>query len=137
MRASVCLGAGVRKDFLGRGIGFPFRFDRATGSVATSEYEENIRENITIILGTKPGERQMLPEFGCRIHEFMFAPNTPATATIIRGHVEEALSRFEPRIEVQEVKAWPDPGGKLRVEVRYQIRSTRELQQISVDLKGG
>ena len=137
MRASVCLGARVRKDFLGRGIGFPFRFDRATGRVATSEYEENIRENITIILGTKLGERQMLPEFGCRIHEFMFSPNTPATATIIRSHVEESLTRWEPRIQVEEVKAWPEPGGKLRVDVRYQVRSTRELQQISVDLKGG
>ena len=38
--------------------------------------EENIRESVTIILGTQPGERQMLPEFGCRIHELMFAPAT-------------------------------------------------------------
>ena len=64
----VFLGVIVRKDFLGRGWKFPFGFDPASGGVALSEFEENIRESVTIILGTQPGERQMLPEFGCRIH---------------------------------------------------------------------
>ena len=57
----------IRKEFLGRGFAFPFHFDPAGGGVAMSEYEENIRQNISIILGTQPGERQMLPAFGCRI----------------------------------------------------------------------
>ena len=57
----------LRKEYLGRGFGFPFRFNPSTGSVALSEYESNIRDSITLILGTRPGERQMLPEFGCYI----------------------------------------------------------------------
>jgi phage baseplate assembly protein W len=52
------------REILGRGWAFPFGFDSATGAVSVSEFEENIRQNITIILGTKPGERQMLPAFG-------------------------------------------------------------------------
>ena len=62
------------KEALGRGWSFPFTIDPARGGVALSEFEENIRQNITIILGTRPGERQMLPQFGCRIHELLFAP---------------------------------------------------------------
>ena len=73
----------MRKEILGRGFAFPFRFDAATGKVATSEYEDNIRDCVSIILGTRPGERQMMPDFGCKIHELMFAPNTSATATMI------------------------------------------------------
>lgn len=122
----------MRKDFLGRGWKFPFQFNAASGGVALSEYEENIRESITIILGTKPGERQMLPEFGCRIHELMFAPDTTATATMISHHVEQALKRWEARIEVVKVEAWPDQVGQIRVQVNYQIRSTRSEQELSV-----
>lgn len=114
----------VRKEFLGRGWAFPFRFDPATGKVALSEYEENIRENITVILGTRPGERQMLPEFGCKIHDLLFAPNTRATSHMVARHVRDALERFEPRIELVDVRPDVDASGAIRVEISYKIIST-------------
>jgi phage baseplate assembly protein W len=127
----------LRKDFLGRGWRFPFQFDAATGGTAMSEYEENIRECITIILATKPGERQMLPEFGCRMHELMFAPATRATSTVIAHHVQRALERWEPRIEVGKVDSWAEPTGQIRVQVSYTIRSTLSEQEMSLLLTSG
>lgn len=120
----------VRKEFLGRGWAFPFHFDPASGRVALSEYEENIRQNISIILGTRPGERQMLPNFGCRVHEFLFAPNTQSNAHMIGFHVKEALMRWEPRIEVLDVKARVDTDGTVRVDVEYKITSTSAVQNL-------
>lgn len=126
----------VRKEFLGRGWRFPFGFDAASGGVALSEYEKNIQESITIILGTKPGERQMLPEFGCRIHELMFSPNTRATSTLIAHHVEMALGRWEPRVEVTKVDSWPDASGTIKVHVHYKIKSTLQEQELNMLLSG-
>ena len=126
----------MRKEFLGRGWRFPFGFDPSTGGIATSEYEQNIRESITVVLGTKPGERQMLPEFGCRIQELMFSPNTRATSTLVAHYVEEALARWEPRIEVTKVDSWPDRTGTVKVLVHYRIKSTQELQEINLLLSG-
>jgi phage baseplate assembly protein W len=120
----------IRKEFLGRGWAFPFHFDPANGGVALSEYEENIRQSITLIIGTKPGERPMLPEFGCRIHQFLFAPNTHATGNMIAFHVEQALSRWEPRIKVEGVKATTGRAGDVRVEVDYRIISTNSPQNL-------
>jgi phage baseplate assembly protein W len=120
----------IRKEFLGRGWAFPFHFDPAHGGVAMSEYEENIRQSITLILGTKPGERAMLPEFGCRIHQYLFAPNTRATASMISHHVEKALKRWEPRIDVQGVKAQAGQHGEIRIEVDYRIISTNSRQNL-------
>ena len=118
----------VRKEFLGRGWAFPFHFDPATGKVALSEYEENIRQNITIILGTRPGERQMLPEDGCKIHDLLFAPNTRATAPMVARHVRDALVRWERRVEVVDVLSRVDPSGAIRVEVVYKIISTGAVE---------
>ena len=118
----------VRKDFLGRGWAFPFGFDSATGGVAMSSAEENIRQCISVILATRPGERQMLPDFGCRIHDLLFAPNTNATSAMIAHHVREALVKWEPRIEVLEVRAKPDQSGSVHVEVEYRIRATNQVQ---------
>ena len=124
------------REILGRGWAFPFGFDSATGAVAVSEFEENIRQNITIILGTKPGERQMLPAFGCRIHELMFAPNTRATSAIVAHHVEEALTRWERRIQVLKVEAEPDQTGSIRVEVEYKILATDAVQNLVLAMGG-
>lgn len=126
----------MRREFLGRGWRFPFGFVPANGSVALSEFERNIQESVTVILGTRPGERQMLPEFGCRIHELVFAPNTHSTATIVEHHVREALERWEPRIDVDSIESWPDDAGTIRVVVHYRIKSTQELQELHVKLTG-
>lgn len=120
----------IRKEFLGRGFAFPFHFDPAGGGVALSEYEENIRQNISIILGTQPGERQMLPDFGCRIHELLFAPDNSYAGQLAARHVEDALQRWEPRIEVIGVEAVPDPTGAIRVEVSYRIISTGVTERL-------
>lgn len=127
----------VRKeDFLGRGWAFPFGFSSSTGGVEVSSGEENIRQCIGVILSTRPGERQMLPDFGCRLHELLFAPNTRATSALIAHHVREALSRWEPRIEVLDVHADPRQDGSVNVEVEYLIRATNARQVATHTMSG-
>jgi hypothetical protein len=119
------------REILGRGWGFPFQVDPARGSIGMSEFEENIRQCMTIIIGTRPGERQMLPTFGCRVHEMLFAPNTSATASQVAYFVKEALDRWEKRIQVLDVKADPDPAGAIKLTVQYKIKATEAVQQLS------
>ena len=137
MRTLDTAGERMRKDFLGRGWKFPFQFDPSSGTVGVSEYEQNIKECLTLILGTKPGERQMMPDFGCRIHELMFAPNTLATSDLISKHVAAAIARWEPRVTVLSVDAWPDPGGTVRVKVNYQVKTTKSEQGLDLLLNPG
>lgn len=127
----------VQKDFLGRGWRFPFGFDPASGAVAMASYEDDIRQALTIILGTRPGERQMMPTFGCRVHEVLYTPNSQANATLVAYHVRSALERWEPRVEVLDVTASPSPEGRMDVGVRYRIRATLAEQQLHVGLTTG
>ncbi len=122
-------------DFLGTGWAFPVAVDDA-GAVKTSSYEENIKESIRIILGTAKGERQMRPDFGCGIHELVFAKNNLATAGMAAYHVEQALIRWEPRIELINVQASPDrdktngssgPSERLIVSIEYQVIATNSI----------
>jgi phage baseplate assembly protein W len=122
-------------DFLGMGWAFPVGIDE-NGAVSASSYEDNIRESIKIILGTVKGERQMRPDFGCGIHELVFAKNNSATAGMARYHVEQALVRWEPRIELISIDARPEPelqggmrvaGTKLMIELEYRVISTNSI----------
>jgi len=118
-----------RKDFLGRGWAMPVALDPRTGLVATVAYEEDIRQSILIILETAPGERVMRPNFGCGIHDLVFAAMDSTTLQRVRSTVEEALRRCEARIDVLRVNVdeAATVEGKVLVEVEYRVRKTNQL----------
>src|SRR5438876_11810361 len=94
-------------NFLGVGFKFPFSVG-PNGAIQLSRYEANIEESVRIIIGTALGERQMRPEWGCRVHDCVFAPNNTATQTPVGRHVEDALANHEFRIRNIQVEALPD-----------------------------
>jgi hypothetical protein len=118
-------------NFLGVGFKFPFSVG-PNGGIQLSKYEQNIEESVRIIIGTALGERQMRPLWGCRIHDFVFAPNNTSTQTLVGYHVEEALAKFEFRIRDIQVEAMPDPdqAERILVDVRYTIRATNSIHNL-------
>jgi len=115
----------MSQEFLGTGWKYPIQLD-PQGEMALSRYEEDIQEAIWLILSTAPGERLMHPDFGCNIHELVFAPNDAGTAGLARFYVEEALTRWEPRIDLEAVEVQADPAepSLLLISVDYQVRTT-------------
>ncbi len=113
------------EEFLGVGWKFPVQLN-SRGEIALSRHEDDVQEAIEIILRTAPGERVMLPDFGCGIHDLVFAPNNTRTAGLVRFHVEDALKRREPRIELDSVEVAPDPNepAALLISIDYTVRAT-------------
>ncbi|MGH9936307.1 MAG: GPW/gp25 family protein [Blastocatellia bacterium] len=113
------------KEFLGAGVAFPFGVS-ADGRIAMNSLEDHVRQSILLILQTARGERVMRPEFGAGLQNLAFEPLSPATATLARHQVEQALVRFEPRIEVRKVEVTLDPKqeGVLLINVEYRVRRT-------------
>jgi phage baseplate assembly protein W len=114
------------KAFLGRGWSFPVRVHDKEGTIRLSEYEQDIRESIWIILSTAPGERVMRREFGCGIHDLVFEVVNTTTMREISDRVRDALATFEPRVDVQQVKTSAVPGsdGQLHISIDYAVRGT-------------
>lgn len=110
------------RDFLGRGFRFPVSVN-LNGGVSSSQLEENVRQSIFIILGTAPGERLRRPDFGCRIHDLMFAPNNPMTSARAEIYCEEAIYKYEPRVSNVScsANANPDQPNVLELKVQYVI----------------
>ena len=119
------------RDFLGVGWAFPVGVD-ARGRIALARQERDIEEAIRIILLTPKGQRVMRPEFGCQIHDLMFAPNDATTAGLAAYYVEEALGMWEPRIHVKEVNARPDPEnqGRLLIDITYEVKATHDSRSL-------
>ena len=119
------------RDFLGKGLRFPVSVN-LNGGVSSSALEENVRQSLFIILGTAPGERIMRPDFGCRIHDLMFAPNNPITASLAEVYCEEAIYKYEPRIEKLVCRAMPhaDQPNRLDVRIEYVIAGKNDKRNL-------
>ena len=116
---------GRKVDYLGVGWAFPVGVD-ARGRIALARQESDVEQAIRMILLTPKGQRVMRPEFGCQIHDLMFAPNDATTAGLARFYVEDALGMWEPRIDVEEVDVRADPTDTARmlITIRYILRAT-------------
>jgi uncharacterized protein len=116
------------RDYLGVGWKFPLQVT-AAGRIAQARYEQRIEEAIYLILSTAKGERVMLPNFGCRIHELVFAPNNAQTRGLVVQQVREALVNSERRVDVLDVSAESSPGepNLLLIRVSYRVRANNAL----------
>jgi phage baseplate assembly protein W len=98
---------------------------------------DEINQAIRIILSTAVGERVMRPEFGSRLHELVFAPLNETTFALARRYVEDALTMWEPRIELKQVAVTPAvhslepfPAGMLSIEIQYAIKRTGDQRSL-------
>lgn len=117
--------------FVGKGWAFPVRVN-TTGGIALVASDREIDESIRLILGTAPGERPMRPEFGCRIHHYIFAASDATTAGMIAADVKASLLRWEPRIDVINVEVGYDETDPalVYIDVRYKIRNTNDARNL-------
>ena len=118
-------------DFLGVGWTSPVKLD-GDGQIQMAKYEDAVRQSIFMILGTAKGERVMRPDFGCGIHDKVFAPNSSGTLGQIISDVRDALIEWEPRIDILDVDTIPDPQkpNMILVQVNYQVRTTNNISNL-------
>jgi hypothetical protein len=118
-------------DFLGVGWAFPVDLD-ARKRFALARRERDIEEAICIILLTPKGQRVMRPEFGCQIHDLIFAPNDATTMGLAAYYVEQALKMWEPRIIVKDIDVRPDPedAARMLIHISYEVKATHDSRSL-------
>lgn len=106
------------------------------GGIAMVEDAEAIRQAILLLLSTAPGERVMRPDYGCDLGRLVFAPNDDATAGLAIHYVQQALARWEPRIQVVKLDAGRNPQRPERLDIvlDYLVTATQQTGQLTYAL---
>jgi uncharacterized protein len=114
----------MNRDYIGLGWPFPVK-PGPGGRLRLTGGEEKIKQSIWIILSTAPGERQMRPSFGCGIHDLVFEANTAALRGMVQQRVRDAIVRYEPRIDVIDVRVESPEEARnyLMIWIDYRVRA--------------
>jgi len=115
----------MAKEFLGRGWRFPILPD-VTGALGYVEGEPNVEQSLRLLLLTALGERVMRGTFGTSAPQLVFAPGSVQYLGLLETSLREAVSDWEPRIELLEVlaEAQPDRPTTVVVSISYRVLAT-------------
>lgn len=118
-------------DFVGAGWAFPMGVG-ATGGIALVRNETELEQAMKMILSTYPGERPMRPGFGCRLRDYVFRDTGYQTMAMLAQEVRNALVSWEPRVDVDSVRAEPDPDepSLVYIDIVYRIKTTNDKRNL-------
>lgn len=120
-------------------IGWPFLpLPDAEGRLAyPPTLADSVRQQLQVILGTRPGEQLMRPGFGAGLTDFLGEPDTVTTRRRVYDRVLDAIGRWEPRVAVDrvEIDALAGRPGWLRIEIGYRLLRTGEPATLGVSLE--
>jgi phage baseplate assembly protein W len=116
-------------------IRFPPSIDRGLGKISDEDrYEAHVDQMIRQVLLTNPGERINRPDFGCGLRRMVFAPNNPASASLIKVTILQALDKWLGRlikVEDAEVGAVEET---LTVKLRYVLLARQERRYLNLEV---
>jgi phage baseplate assembly protein W len=121
----------MAREFLGSGWRFPLLPDQA-GALGYVADEASVEQSLRVLLQTDLGERVMRADFGCRAPRLVFAPGSVQFLRLLETSVREAIRDWEPRIDVEDVRAEADPKDETQVTVSlsYRVRQTNTRQNL-------
>ena len=111
------------KSFLGTGWGFPVAFDDSIGVTMVSDAED-IRQSITLLLNTTPGERVTNPRYGCDLQSKIFKSINTRTVADLDLMITVAIGLYEPRVDLEkvEIDTSGEMDGVILIDLTYVIR---------------
>ncbi len=121
----------MQNNIIGAGWAFPLNIDAQGGLALTSQRSE-LEQAIVIILSTSIGERVMRPTFGSRLNELIYEPCDGRALALAEQYVRDALAMWEPRIQVDEVRAEIGSGkiGMILIDIEFTIKTTNDKRSL-------
>ena len=115
----------MSSKIVGTGWRFPILPD-AAGGLTYVDGDENVEQSLKILLLTNLGQRVMRPDFGSKAQSMVFAPGSLQFLGLLETTIREAVRDWEPRIDLEQVRAETDLEDETRVTVHigYRVRQT-------------
>lgn len=110
---------------MGTNFVVPFQLD-SRGRVATTTDPNAIaNERVNSLIGTYPGERVMLPQYGVNLPSYLFTPDIIESTDMIANDINAQMDQWEPSITILDITpvTTQSDQGIMDVNVEFTISS--------------
>jgi len=119
-------------------LNYPFSFARniaqtkITSTAATTDPKVIWQQRVLLVLGTRPGERLMRPDFGSNLHTVVFEPENTA-GQVAKDSITQAFTAWLPDLELRQISPkFDDTTGTLTVSITYGL-PTGEADSVTIN----
>ena len=105
-----------------------------SGDVRPIVDELAIKRSIINLINTRKGSKPFYPEYGCIVSNFLFSNEDVFTKSSMIDSIYDALSRFEPRIDVIKIQPQFEDSGII-IDIQYRIKNMNIMSSISTSIK--
>ena len=105
-----------------RDLDLDFTRNAVTNDVSVVEDVVAVKRSVRNLVQTNFYERPFHPELGCGVRELLFEPFTPMTKVFLERKIEEVLTNYEPRVEIQNIAVDDDQDrNRLVVDIYFYV----------------
>lgn len=117
-------------------IDFNMGLNPLTGDVSRKTNDQAVKQSLKNLILTSYYERPFRSNIGSPIKSILFEPITPLLGVMLKKAIEQTVTNFEPRIELQkvDVKLLND-NQQVEVSIYYYILGTQALQSFNLILE--
>lgn len=122
------------------GLGFPLGQDKSTGGFFRKVSNlKAVQDAVIQLLKTEPGERVMLPRYGCALRKYLFQPLDEATFESIKRQIQHSFNRYIVGANLLSLRvvplgpSGPSGGNSLLVTLLMELK-TEDLSKIEVEV---
>ena len=113
----------------------PLNRDFVYGYGMNDTIKDTVRQNLTNLLLTVPGERIMDPEFGVGLKKYLFEPINSMISSHIEGRVRDQVSRYMGFLAINQIFVTDsrEVSNLIHMTIDYTIIPLNLQDQISVE----
>ena len=130
-----------QSSFIYKDLNLYFTRNPVTSDVSMVTDVQDIKRAVRNIVLLNPGEKPFHPEIGTGIRGALFENFTPPILQALRSRIEAVVTRYEPRVTVQEV-TFGDPdsqrmdNNELRCKITFIINNVpSDIHQMDIMLQ--
>jgi|LWDU01.1.fsa_nt_gi phage baseplate assembly protein W len=117
-------------------LDFLFKSNPNTGDLGTKTEINAVKQSVLNILKTNHGEKLFQPYFGANLRLYLFENINSVTVTALVNDIKEAITNFEPRVEILNVKVNTiDDQNRISITVVVKIISTSSIVNIDTSIE--
>ena len=113
-------------------VGLGLNVAKSNDIIVDTDYDA-IKNSIKNIFTTRPGQKLLTPDFGSSLEKYLFEPITDSLAKIIGNEILGAITTYEPRIDVLNIRVTPQPDlNQYSIQVIYSFLELKTQNTLSI-----